>query len=64
MNDIRTNCKNCGAPLTDDHRCEYCGTSYLSQAIRSSMEITSNCIRLVCDELKIGKVVAPIVSTM
>lgn len=22
------NCKNCGAPLTDDGRCEYCGARY------------------------------------
>lgn len=22
------NCRNCGAPLTDKHICEYCGTIY------------------------------------
>lgn len=61
---IRTNCKNCGAPLNESRQCEYCGTNYQSQSIKSSMEITSNCIRLVCDELQIGEVVDPIVSTM
>lgn len=23
-----TNCKNCGAPLPNDGKCEYCGTQY------------------------------------
>ena len=26
--DRMTNCKNCGAPLTETNRCEYCGTRY------------------------------------
>lgn len=24
----QTNCKNCGAPLSNNGRCEYCGTQY------------------------------------
>lgn len=51
MPDRKTNCKNCGAPLSlEGGQCEYCGTvnygTVKAQNIRSTIEITADCIRI------------------
>lgn len=57
---IRTNCKNCGAPLPESNRCEYCGTiEPKERTVRSSVDISENCIRIVCDAPMIGTAVEP-----
>ncbi len=28
MRNIPLNCPNCGAPITNNHLCEYCGTTF------------------------------------
>ena len=44
-----TNCPNCGAPFHGG-RCDYCGTEHPG-TIRSSLEITPECIRIDCSEI-------------
>ena len=48
-----TNCKNCGAPLTETGKCEYCGTN--------NEQNTQN-VKVVMDGQKIGALVEPYIS--
>ena len=48
-----TNCKNCGAPLTETGKCEYCGTN--------NEQNTQN-VKVVMDGQKIGELVEPYIS--
>lgn len=60
---LRTNCKNCGAPLPKHGRCMYCDTENgvivkeeknlrsSTGALRSSMSITAEGITVICSEI-------------
>ena len=43
------NCRNCGAPLTRDGDCEYCGTRR-QYKMTSGIEMTANRITLFVDD--------------
>lgn len=63
FNLIRTNCKNCGAPLPKHGRCMYCDTENgvivkeeknlrsSTGSLRSSMNITAEGITVTCSEV-------------
>lgn len=51
MND--QNCKNCGAPLTMDGDCEYCGTKR-QRRMTSGIEMTVDRITFFADDQAIG----------
>lgn len=50
------NCRNCGAPLTRDGDCEYCGTKR-QQKMASRIEMTADRLTLFIDDISIGKCV-------
>ena len=43
----KTNCPNCGAPLDESGKCEYCGTVAIKQG-NSEIVITSDSIKMTC----------------
>ena len=43
----RTNCPNCGAPLTPDGHCEYCDTTVPSDPPKSEIVMTADSIRIM-----------------
>ena len=63
FNLLRTNCKNCGAPLPKHGRCMYCDTENgviakeeknlrsSTGSLRSSMSITAEGITVTCSEI-------------
>lgn len=40
------NCKNCGAPMDEEGKCQYCGSVLMASPPKSYMEITADCIRI------------------
>lgn len=42
----QVNCKNCGAPLDEKGKCQYCGSVLIGEHPRSYLEVTADCIRI------------------
>ena len=50
-------CKNCGAPLNDDLKCEYCGTQYRREMKEDSMLYIQTCpaeIATLCTQITVA----------
>lgn len=51
---MKTNCKNCGAPLSG-RKCEYCGTVYGAKA--PELTVISKGVTLYCEDSPGGQIV-------
>ena len=61
MQDDKTNCKNCGAPL-EDGKCKYCGTEYRAKQkelkyFYRGREIENPTEEMLCDPYLVWKFV-------